>query len=574
MQTRSTLTQTREPGTDGKPFVLVLGPGIFNTYELPTAGSFLIGRHSGADVWVDDPLLSAEHARINVNSGCFVEDLGSRNGTFLKGERLPSRSPQLLPPGEAIAAGSCLIVVHEALPAPRGRRAVSYGFFRIRLDEELARARHEPTRCFSIARVQVLSQIPADDVASVAVRTMRSFDTFAAYAPDDYSLLFAQTEADDARRVVAEFCSTLSAGGALLRSGIARYPEDGRTAQQLEAHCLRMLRPGFGSTEAQAMVSASPIMQQLMHRADRAANSQISVLITGETGSGKDVLARYIHAHSPRSQQPFQAINCAALPEALLESQLFGYERGAFTGATRASKGLIESANGGTVFLDEIAEIPLMLQAKLLRLVENGEVQTLGSTRVQKVDVRFIAATNVDLVQAVAAQRFRADLLYRLKGLELRVPALRERPADIPVLAREVLARVAVLEGMPAPPALEEAAKQRLIAYAWPGNVRELGNVLHRALILSDRHTITEDELLFDPEPTSPEPSDTSDLETLPQPNATKPSQRVSNPSRRELLAALSHCGGNQSRAAELLGVPRKRLRDLVRFYDLPLPRG
>ena len=410
----------------------------------------------------------------------------------------------------------------------------------------------------------------------MAARTLRSFDTFSAFAPDEYSLLFAQTQADEALRIVAEFCAVLGAGGSLLRSGVARYPEDGRTAQQLEAHCLRMLRPGLNASEADGLASVSPAMQALRQRAERVASSHISVLITGETGSGKDVLARFIHARSPRARQPFQAINCAALPEALLESQLFGYERGAFTGAVRASKGLIEAANGGTVFLDEIAEVPLSLQAKLLRLLENGEVQTLGSTHAQRVDVRFIAATNVDLVQAVSARRFRADLFYRLKGLELRVPPLRERRADIPVLALEILARLAGLEGLSAPPRLEACAVARLVDYSWPGNVRELVNLLHRAIVLSDRLTITEDELLLDvaPDgPDGPETLDTVEPEAPMVPQATKPSQRVSNPSKRQVLAALGDCGGNQSRAARQLGVPRKRLRDLVHFYQLPLPR-
>jgi DNA-binding NtrC family response regulator/pSer/pThr/pTyr-binding forkhead associated (FHA) protein len=576
LETRSTLTETRQPGAQGKPFLLILGPDVFSTYELPEDCALVIGRRPTADVFIDDPRLSENHARLVVKDGYFIEDLGSRNGTFLRQQPLGTGVQVRLELGEAVVLGSCLLVVQASTRALRGRHAVSYGFFRIRLDEELARARYEEPWRFCVARLRVPPTLSKDQVCATAARTLRPFDTVSVFAPDEYSLLFSATPLETARPLVASFRMELEAQAAGVRSCLARYPEDGRTPQELEAHCLRMLRPEVAAIDLDAdVVASSPAMKTLHQLAARVAQSQISVLITGETGSGKDVLAQLIHAHSTRKGR-FQAINCAALPEALLEAQLFGHEKGAFTGADRQRKGLIEAAEGGTVFLDEIAEVPLVLQAKLLRLLETGELQVLGAQHAHRVNVRFLAATNQDLVQAVAAKRFRADLLYRLKGVELRLPPLRERREDIPPLTAKMLARHARVEGLEAPPTLTPGAATLLLEHSWPGNVRELSNVLHRALVLSDRTTITEDEIRLDGAPAL----ETAPLERPSEPDSPidsdfrKPSRRGTNPSKRELRETLERRGGNQSRACAELGITRSRLRDLMEFYDLPLPRA
>ncbi len=573
MQARSTLTATAQPGANPKPFLVVLGPGLFTTYELPAQGSFIVGRRPGTEVWVDDGLMSSEHVRISVEDGCSVEDLGSTNGTYLRGERLQPGRRHALPWGEAVGIGSCLLVIQATSPAPPSRRAVSYGFLRIRLDEELARAAVDPARRFSLARLQVLSPTPMAAVCHTASEVLRPFDTLSVYAADEYAVLFAQTPHEEARQLLALLYETMAARGSTVRCGIACYPDNGRTALELEAQCARVLRPALSSETDSNVAAESPAMRELYRYAERAARSQISLLITGETGAGKDMLARWVHAHSPRARGPFQAINCAALPEALLESQLFGYERGAFTGATRSQKGLLEAAEGGTVFLDEIAEVPLGVQAKLLRLLDNGEMQVVGSSRPQRVNVRFVAATNVDLVRAVAEQRFRADLLYRLKGFELRLPPLRARREDILPLSRSMLARFSAVEGLERVPSLSPEAVACLLAHPWPGNVRELGNTLHRALVLSDHQLITPDELFLNDDASS-DPAGTEEPTERPVEETTKLSRRVSNPSRHRVVDTLSECGGNQRRAAELLGIPRKRLRELIVSYDLPLPRA
>jgi two-component system, response regulator FlrC len=249
-------------------------------------------------------------------------------------------------------------------------------------------------------------------------------------------------------------------------------------------------------------VFVDPISCHLLALAQRVSQAEVTTLLVGPTGAGKEVLARLLHEASPRRNGPFVAVNCAALPEQLIESQLFGHEKGAFTGAWRSQAGLLEQADGGTLFLDEIGDMPLALQAKLLRVLQEREVQRLGASRAQSIDVRLVAATNQDLRQAMERRAFREDLYYRIATFRLRVPALAERPGDILPLAAHCLARRA-------PPGggqwrLSPAARQQLLAYAWPGNVRELENVLSRAMVLSLDGAIDTPQLLFDDAPDLP----------------------------------------------------------------------
>jgi two-component system, NtrC family, response regulator AtoC len=238
--------------------------------------------------------------------------------------------------------------------------------------------------------------------------------------------------------------------------------------------------PGSGT----GRVLLDPEMKRLYELAERAAVSDIAVLIMGETGVGKELLAAAVHEHSRRRSRPFLQINCAALAETLLESELFGHEKGAFTGATNMRQGLLESAHGGTVFLDELGEMPQSTQAKLLRVLEERRIRRLGSTRYVDIDVRFVSATNRDLVGEVTAGRFREDLYYRISGISLLIPPLRERIAEIEPLARHFLMSFCVKSGIAAPE-LTPAALHRLLHYSWPGNVRELKNAMERAPFLS-----------------------------------------------------------------------------------------
>ena len=293
-------------------------------------------------------------------------------------------------------------------------------------------------------------------------------------------------------------------------------------------------------------------MERLRSLLDRTGRSQSNVLILGESGSGKELAARAIHKASPRRDLPFLAINCAALPHELLESELFGSEKGAFTGAGARRHGLLELAHEGTLFLDEVAEMSLAMQAKLLRAIDRGEIRRLGGDRTLHVDVRVIAATNKDLPRAVAAGEFRHDLYYRLGVVVIEVPPLRERVEDIPMLV-EHFARAAAGPGR-RPIKFTADAMTALTRYAWPGNVRELRNVLERATVLAAGEEIGAAELSL----YLPAPAVESDLEPL----------SLDEVERRHILKVLRQTGGNRARASRQLGVDPKTLYNKLKAYE------
>ncbi len=245
------------------------------------------------------------------------------------------------------------------------------------------------------------------------------------------------------------------------------------------------------SDDDRPMVARDPAMQAVIALADQVAASDASILITGESGVGKEVMARYVHKKSRRAQRPFISVNCAAIPENLLESELFGHEKGAFTGAVARRIGKFEEADGGTLLLDEISEMDGRLQAKLLRALQEREIDRVGGGKPVKVDIRVIATSNRDLAQAVQDGTFREDLLYRLNVVNLRLPPLRERPGDILALAEHFVRKYAAANGVPERP-LSMLARQRLLTHRWPGNVRELENAMHRAVLLSSADEIEE----------------------------------------------------------------------------------
>lgn len=249
--------------------------------------------------------------------------------------------------------------------------------------------------------------------------------------------------------------------------------------------------------ESREMIAVDPQMREVVGLAHRVAATDATVMITGESGTGKEVLARFIHQHSGRAQQPFVAINCAAIPENMLEAMLFGYEKGAFTGAVKASPGKFEQAQNGTLLLDEISEMSLALQAKLLRVLQEREVERLGGNRVVPLDVRVLATSNCVMREEIAAGRFREDLFYRLNVFPLHIPSLRDRPLDILPLADHMLVCAGRAPGAKKP-TLSSAAEQCLLQHPWPGNTREMENVIQRALILVQGNMINKDVLRFE----------------------------------------------------------------------------
>ncbi|MEP7122701.1 MAG: sigma 54-interacting transcriptional regulator [Byssovorax sp.] len=329
------------------------------------------------------------------------------------------------------------------------------------------------------------------------------------------------------------------------------------------------------------VVVRDPEMRRVYDQAARAAQGLLSVLVLGETGVGKDVLARAIHRASPRASKPFLAINCAALSESLLESELFGHEKGAFTGALQARAGLFESADGGTVFLDEIGDLPMTTQVKLLRVLEQREVLRVGARAPRPVNVRFVSATNKDLEAASEAGSFRQDLYFRLNGIALTVPPLRERAADIPWLVKRFLVTASRQMDRSTQPALAPKTLTLLQAYAWPGNVRELRNVVDRAVVLAPADVILPEHLPPKLVAAVESPVVTPAVGVLRVPARVAPPSDVADRLRREvdelekqrILDALAQCAGNQTRAAELLGVSRRTLINRIVEFDLPRPR-
>ncbi|OJY17089.1 MAG: sigma-54-dependent Fis family transcriptional regulator [Myxococcales bacterium 68-20] len=304
------------------------------------------------------------------------------------------------------------------------------------------------------------------------------------------------------------------------------------------------------------IVAQSAAMRAMLRRAAQFAEANAPVVVLGESGTGKEVVARALHGSSPRRRAPFIAVNVAALPAELLESELFGHARGAFTGAATAKQGLFEAAHGGTLFLDEIGEMPLSLQAKLLRVLQDGQLRRVGETRSVTVDARIVCATHRDLATLIARGQFREDLYYRLNVLRLIVPPLRERPEDVIPLARHFLTQ----EGRPEL-RLEAEAKKALEQHAWPGNVRELANVVKHGVALA-RGTAIDLEHLPE-ELTTTQPSLTA--------SRTSPVLRpLADVEREHVLRVLEACGGSQVEAARVLGIGRSTLWRKMRGYDGP----
>ncbi|MGH0037327.1 MAG: sigma-54-dependent transcriptional regulator [Myxococcota bacterium] len=337
---------------------------------------------------------------------------------------------------------------------------------------------------------------------------------------------------------------------------------------------------GGASGGTERLVGTSAAMLEIFKNVGRVARSNVSVLITGESGTGKELVARAIHGASPRAAEPFVAVNAAAIPRELLESELFGHERGAFTGATESRMGRFREASGGTLFLDEIGDMPLDLQAKLLRVLQSSEVTSVGGRRPEKVDVRIIAATHRDLDQEVREGRFREDLLYRLRVVPIEIPPLRERPDDVRALVSHFVTLYAEELGT-GNQQLAETTVKRLEEHDWPGNVRELENAIKRALVLASGDVLTPEDFAFLAR--APEPSSQgADLDELVRDEARAALEsgdtgelyrglleRVERPL---LEAVLEHTEGNQIRAAAMLGINRNTLRKKIVDLEIDLP--
>ncbi|MGE4278243.1 MAG: sigma-54-dependent transcriptional regulator [Magnetospirillum sp.] len=333
-----------------------------------------------------------------------------------------------------------------------------------------------------------------------------------------------------------------------------------------------------------AIVYKDPRMTQTMKLAEQVAGSHASILVTGESGTGKELMARFIHNKSPRAKGRFVAVNCAAIPENLLESELFGHEKGAFTGAVARRIGKFEEASGGTLLLDEISEMDIRLQAKLLRAIQEREIDRVGGSQPVKVDVRIVATSNRNLEEYVRQGGFREDLFYRLNVVNLALPSLRERPLDIPILAEHFARKYADVNGVPPRPLTAEA-RQMLVRHGWRGNVRELENTMHRAVLLASGNEIGPDAIMLTGAPLGgvQDPMVAQVAQTAQSvvgaSAASLVGKTVAEVERELIIDTLSHCLGNRTHAANILGISIRTLRNKLKQYSeegvaVPPPAG
>jgi DNA-binding NtrC family response regulator len=555
---------------------------------LPARGDVILGRGSEAGVRIEDPQLSRRHVVLRLGGTTTLQDLGSTNGTSVGGRRLRPNEAVTLSLGDTIAIGGSVITLQSTATSVRPRRVWAHGYFEARLEEECARS-DRTDASFGVLRVRVVGHAgPPEALANVLTGCLRPADTVAAYTPNELEVLLVGTTIDETGLVARRIEDRFNEGGLPVQIGIAIWKRDGRTPEALISHAASEPRESGPPGD---VLATEPLRVGAMRRLDplieRVASGVINVLIVGETGVGKEVIARTIHEKSPRARSRLVAINCAALSESLLESELFGYERGAFTGAVQSKMGLLEAAEGGTVFLDEAGEMPLALQAKLLRVLDQREVFRVGSVVPRPIDVRFIAATNRDLAGEIARGRFRQDLFFRLNGIMLAVPPLRERLEEIVPLARLFATKAARHAGR-AEPRISNEALALLRAYSWPGNVRELRNVMERAVLLCSGDEIRPEHLpgekmvpLLPVRPSHVPPAqmddDGTDLvatEVRPHPPAALSKGAAEVVAERDRIRkALEECGGNQTHAARLLGISRGTLIARIQQHDIPRPR-
>ena len=571
---RTTVRPIRESARPGGLFMTVVGPDSFETVTLPTNGTMLVGRGTEADVRISDVLASRMHCRLHVAKGAVeVEDLRSANGTFLGNRPLEPEIRVPLAPGETLNIGATLLMLRSGGQIPRPVRVLPHAYFLARLDEEYASSARTRTP-FALVRLDVEGQVSTSRCAGLLQAVLQPSDIIGGYGPRQYELLLPHATEETVRTLLAELAKTLVGANITYRTGIAHHPTDGRSGAELLERACEGLRPAIAAGARSDIILVDPAMRTLHRLAQDAAKSNINVLIVGETGTGKEILADVVHRGSPRASKELLSLNCAALSESLIEAELFGYEKNAFTGATQAKPGLLETAPGGTVFLDEVGELPLTLQAKLLRVIETHSLIRVGGIAKRNVDVRFVSATNRNLQRAVEAGQFRNDLFFRLNGITLEIPPLRERQSEIPLFAERFAAEMAGELGRPTP-VLSTHALAMLRSYAWPGNIRELRNVMHRAVLLCPPGAdISPDHLpreLMEATFTAPAPAVPFDRPPLVDVQATLSGAEPEE--KRRVLEALAKTAGNQTKAAKLLGIGRTAFVSRLNLYGIARPR-
>jgi DNA-binding NtrC family response regulator/pSer/pThr/pTyr-binding forkhead associated (FHA) protein len=599
--TEASLPVARPQETPSSRFSLLVmsEAGVF-MYSLPEHGEVTIGRGEKCDVQIRDAKASRLHAVLRVGDVIEVVDQGSTNGTKVGDRPIASRGTAPLAVGDMITIGTTVLTLKRVRAQRPPTRVYSGAAFRALVEREQSADGAKSTG-FAIIQVRLTADSEdvrvtrqttggGNDVSVAAVESfeatlaevLRPSDVVGSYAPGVYTVLLPETAPDVASSLETQLRAELRAHKLQPLVGLACYPRDGQTLDALVEMATGDLAEPTASPASQLDQGA---MQRLAPMIDRVAAGRINVLILGETGVGKEVMARTLHVRSARALGPLVYINCAAFSETLLESEIFGHEKGAFTGALQAKVGLLESANGGTVFLDEVGEMPLSLQAKLLRVLEQREVLRVGSLRPRAIDVRFLSATNRDLEVEIREGRFRQDLFFRLNGMALRIPPLRDRVEEIEGLAN-AFAQQAAEAGRRDVPVITRPVLTLLKRYSWPGNIRELRNVMERAVVLSSGAITLEHmpaELMGPVVPLSQPPAGPARAPMVTLPPEEDPLEttaastdglfRPGMTDRERVVAALDACEGNQTHAARILGIARRTLIMRIEEYGLPRPR-
>jgi DNA-binding NtrC family response regulator len=526
--------------------------------------SLTVGRTAPADVEIPDPGLSRRHACFTWDDhGLWVEDLQSTNGTKKNGDKITRAQ---IGPNDEIAIGPVRVSVHILSSIDEQLRGFDgHDRFVNALADEITRARQFQR---PIALMMVTSgNTGHGHVSRWASRLrprMRPVDRVGIYGPSAVMVSLPEATPDMVRALAQE----LADGNPPLACGVAWFPTDGSSVEELIAALQVARRVGdptsIAPADAPSVIVKNPAMKTVMTTVKRLAQSTIAVLINGETGTGKEVIARSIHEGGPRRKATMRSINCAAIPTTLIESMLFGHEKGAFTGADSAAQGIFEQANGGTVLLDEIGELAANAQAALLRVLETKKLIRVGGNKEIEVDVRVIAATHRDLDAMVTAGRFRQDLLYRLNTMTLQIPPLRERVDEIRPLAERFLKEARGQSGSDVK-TIDPAALAALEQYSWPGYIRELRNAIERAVVLAEGKAITLADLTDRIRQRSLPPEIDSSGGEIP----TDYKDHLRKYEAELILRALHKHNGNQTETAKALNLPLRTLVHKIQTYGI-----
>ena len=541
------------------------------TAHLEKGRSLVVGRAAPSEIEIHDLNLSRQHARFSWDDhGLWVEDLGSTNGTKKNGEPVrPAAGRMRVAPGDEISVGPVTVSIHVLSSIDEELRGFDgHDRFVAALTDELTRARTF-ARPLALCMVRAASSKDGGGHlsrwASRVRAQLRPVDRVGIYGPHAVLVSLPETTAVGAHA----FVRSLIGGAPPLSCNVVTFPEDGASVEELisAVQSPRQSRDPDERAASGAVIAKSAAMKAVMATVKKVAQSTIAVLITGETGTGKEVIARAIHDGGPRKKAPMRSINCAAIPQTLIESVLFGHEHGAFTGADKQAKGIFEQAQGGTVLLDEIGELAPSAQAALLRVLETKKVTRVGGDREIDVDVRVVAATHRDLEAMVEAGRFRQDLLYRLNTMTLRLPSLRERTDEIKPLAERFL-QEAAKQAANDVRSIDPKALAALETYSWPGNVRELRNAIDRAVALAENKTVMLADLpdrIRGASKSTTIPSQDSSGDALPSDYK----DHLRKYEAELIVKALHKHGGNQTEAAKALGLPLRTLVHKITTYGI-----